>query len=171
MNNMTTKLTRIEDLPKVVKAKQQVLKARKDQDIVTKDYQHARNLVSGLSSAARGEQQQATVDLPELKRKHCQAQLNVQAAEDALTQAKERANADRTPVLKEELKALVSERNAKAEDLVHTNDAILNVWEEANHVFGGSQQEIPNLVWPEFREDGMLSFRRNQYQQEGWLST
>ena len=171
MNNTTTELTRVLDDRKVIEANQQVLQARKDQGIVIREYEHTRSLASGLSSAARGEQQQAIVELPKMKQRWCQSELNVQAAEDALTQAKQQASADRVPIFKERLKGLVRERDAKGEDLVPTNDAIFALHEEANYVLGGSQREVPNLAWPEFRKDGMLPFRRKQHQQEGWLST
>jgi len=171
MNNTTTELTRVLDDRKVIEANQQVLQARKDQGLVTREYEHTRNLASGLCSAAIGEQHQAVVDLPEMERRWSQGQLNVQAAEDALTQAKQQARADRVPIFQERLKVLVEERDAKGEDLVPTNDAILALHEEANYVLGGSQREVPNLAWPEFRKDGMLPFRRKQHQQEGWLST
>ena len=170
MNNTTTELTRVEDDPNVIKANQQVLQARKDQGLVTREYEHTRSLASGLCSAGIGEQHQAVVDLPEMERRWSQGQLHVQAAEDALTQAKQQAIADRVPILTERMKTLLKERDAKGKAIVPTNDAIFALWEEANRVLGGSQRDIPNLVWSEFREDGMLPFRRNHYRKEGWLS-
>jgi len=170
MNKTTTELTHVLDDPKVIKANQQVLQARKDQGIVIREYEHTRSLASGLCSAAIGEHQQATVDLPEMKRRWYQGELNMRAAEDTLTQAKQQARADRVPIFQERLKVLVKERDAEAKGIVPTNEAILALWEEANHVLGGSQRDIPNLVWSEFREDGMLPFRRNYYRKVGWLS-
>ncbi len=169
MESTTSELTRVEDDPNVVKAQHQLFSATKELEIATSNYQQTHRLATGQSSATMQERQQAIVDLPEMKRQWEKAKLNVHAPDDAWQQAKRQAIADRVPILKERLKMLVRERQATGEGLVPLNEAILALWEEANHVLGGSQREIPNLSWPEFREDGMLAFRTKPYQQAGWL--
>ena len=113
----------------------------------------------------------AQVSFQQSKERLYLAEDTIKAAEDDLSKAKAEVAAERAPILEEQLRQAVKARHEAALDIVPLNEAVYALKEEADRVLGHRQTVIPNLRWPEFRDEpgSKLNFWNHHFKKDGWL--